>query len=160
MMTYFRDDLLAWWPNCVMTYMRDNVLGWRCTCAMLYLHDDLLVWCPTCVMTYSRDDVLAWWHTRMMLGAWGFTKYRKIEFLNFDVVKSWKLLLLEKKFQLQSCLEFDFEQLCNWKFFSKINSFQDMKYRQIDFVNFDIIISWKLLLLERNFQWQSCSEFD
>ena len=38
--------------------------------------------------------------------------------------------------------------------------FQDMKYRQIYFVNFDIIISWKLLLIQKNFQLQNCSEFD
>ena len=87
-------------------------------------------------------------------------KYRQIYFLNFDIIISWKLLLIEKNFQSQSCSEFDVQQLCNWKFCSKINSFKDMKYRQFYFINFDIIISWKQLLIEKNFQLQSCSKFD
>ena len=31
-------------------------------------------------------------------------------------------MLLEKKFQLQSCSEFDYKQLCNWKYGQNIAS--------------------------------------
>ena len=65
-----------------------------------------------------------------------------------------------KAWTVQSCFKFDLEQFCNRNFFSRGNGFQDTKYRKIDFLNFDVLISQKLLHLEKKFQLQSCSKFD
>ena len=51
-----------------------------------------------------------------------------------------KLVTFEQNFQLQNCLEFYFEQLCNWKFFSKINSFQDMITSKLKKSQFYVIL--------------------
>ena len=43
-----------------------------------------------------------------------------------------KLAILWQNFQLQSCVKSNSEQLCNWNFFSRSNSFQDITILKFD----------------------------
>ena len=43
-----------------------------------------------------------------------------------------KLAIFWQNFQLQTCLELNFEQLCYWIFFSRSNRFPDMAIPKFD----------------------------
>ena len=52
--------------------------------------------------------------------------------------------MLEKNFQLQSCPEFDFEQLYNWKFYQNIASLAVARGVQTQVVTIATKILWAI----------------
>ena len=56
-----------------------------------------------------------------------------------------KLSILQRNVQLQNCSKSNSEQLCNWKYYFKINSFQDTKYHKISIKKLPKIWFWTTL---------------